>query len=33
MGKMDLKLAYNKIDNLCCFNHNEANYWQDAYGQ
>ena len=22
MAKMDLKLAYNKIDNLCCLNHN-----------
>lgn len=22
MAKMDLKLAYNKVDNLCCLNHN-----------
>lgn len=30
---MDLEKAYNKIDNLCCFNHNESKYWQDEYGQ
>lgn len=24
MAKMDLKTAYNKVDNLCCSNHNVA---------
>ena len=31
MAKMDLKVAYNKIDNLCCLNSNDNSNFFDAY--
>ena len=31
MAKMDLKLAYNKIDNLCCLNSSSNSNFFDAY--
>ena len=31
MGKMDLKTAYNKIDNLCCLNSSSNSNFFDAY--